>query len=712
MDVECVLKPVETNNGNTEIESNGTPESSNSLTGKRVRKKNPKYNDGTAMKAVDELVKADVKKPGNPKKRKKTTQEESIGDSPSEPSPAALPAHVLAQQTTESLLEQRKSYIRQAREIQEELRKVNTKLYEKQVEYGLPVTVSLTDPITDFDLPTDDEDALPAVTAPPAKKNGVTKRKSGARTPARKAAPKRRGGPGRKKQTTPKVPDPTLPPEFSCCRDVLDQVLRHRHAWPFKQPVDPVALGIPDYFLVIKNPMDLGTIRKKLNTSQYRTTEEFIADVQLVFDNACTYNRPDSDVFLMAEVLKKQFDEKIKTLLHSQSRIQNLKDSVHTIRQEISQILGQKSDASRDVEPATTSSPLPEASPSPVFTKEEKKKLSADISSVPPTQLIQFIKEKLPRLANEKEIVIDIDSLDSESLRLLMEFVETAKKNSSSKRTKPKSTPNKATPPANDTHPPAKESSRHDPTSDSDSDTSESESEESQSESDSEAESRPKKPLQVETVVAPVIANVQSPTPKVAVPEILPTFPTQSKVHDAEITNEVSWSQLSADDDEKSSTPTQSSDAANLWSSYRDSHAQLEQKELEKKQHEKELLQAMEQEERERLEKLKAEEEAERQRWEEEKERKRQEALERQREAEREIEEARQKAKRDRERKVQGDESTDDLLSLDAFAAGGSFPGGMLNVNLSGELMSDLRSSLRGSPTLGTDRPDGVEESK
>ena len=52
------------------------------------------------MKAVDELVKADVKKPGNPKKRKKTTQEESIGDSPSEPSPAALPAHVLAQQTT------------------------------------------------------------------------------------------------------------------------------------------------------------------------------------------------------------------------------------------------------------------------------------------------------------------------------------------------------------------------------------------------------------------------------------------------------------------------------------------------------------------------------------------------------------------------------------------------------------------------------------
>ena len=32
--------------------------------------------------------------------------------------------------------------------------------------------------------------------------------------------------------------------------------------WPFAIPVDPVALNIPDYFDVIKQPMDLGTIRK------------------------------------------------------------------------------------------------------------------------------------------------------------------------------------------------------------------------------------------------------------------------------------------------------------------------------------------------------------------------------------------------------------------------------------------------------------------
>lgn len=46
-----------------------------------------------------------------------------------------------------------------------------------------------------------------------------------------------------------------------------DRLLRHRYAEPFKHPVDPVALNIPDYVNIIKRPMDLGTVSVGLSLS-------------------------------------------------------------------------------------------------------------------------------------------------------------------------------------------------------------------------------------------------------------------------------------------------------------------------------------------------------------------------------------------------------------------------------------------------------------
>lgn len=48
------------------------------------------------------------------------------------------------------------------------------------------------------------------------------------------------------------------------CSDVLKEMLSKRHyayAWPFYVPVDVVALGLHDYHDIIKQPMDLSTIR-------------------------------------------------------------------------------------------------------------------------------------------------------------------------------------------------------------------------------------------------------------------------------------------------------------------------------------------------------------------------------------------------------------------------------------------------------------------
>ncbi len=44
---------------------------------------------------------------------------------------------------------------------------------------------------------------------------------------------------------------------------------KHNQAWPFLTPVDTVKLNIPDYFMIIKRPMDLGTIKKRLDNNYY-----------------------------------------------------------------------------------------------------------------------------------------------------------------------------------------------------------------------------------------------------------------------------------------------------------------------------------------------------------------------------------------------------------------------------------------------------------
>lgn len=66
---------------------------------------------------------------------------------------------------------------------------------------------------------------------------------------------------------------------------------------PFRNKVDPELLGIPDYFDIIKNPMDLSKIKEKLDRGEYSDPWEYVDDVWLMFDNAWLYNRKTSRVY-------------------------------------------------------------------------------------------------------------------------------------------------------------------------------------------------------------------------------------------------------------------------------------------------------------------------------------------------------------------------------------------------------------------------------
>ena len=84
--------------------------------------------------------------------------------------------------------------------------------------------------------------------------------------------------------------------DMKMCYKSLKRLMNHKWAGPFLQPVDPVAMGIPDYPDIVKNPMDFSTIQQNIESHVLQTREDFAAAVRLVFSNALLYNKPQDDV--------------------------------------------------------------------------------------------------------------------------------------------------------------------------------------------------------------------------------------------------------------------------------------------------------------------------------------------------------------------------------------------------------------------------------
>ncbi|KAJ3598794.1 hypothetical protein NHX12_032758 [Muraenolepis orangiensis] len=72
---------------------------------------------------------------------------------------------------------------------------------------------------------------------------------------------------------------------------VLRGLYRHHFSWPFIQPVDATALNIPDYYTIISSPMDLNTIKQRLQNHFYWKTVECVQDFNTMFTNCYMYNK-------------------------------------------------------------------------------------------------------------------------------------------------------------------------------------------------------------------------------------------------------------------------------------------------------------------------------------------------------------------------------------------------------------------------------------
>ncbi|KAI7932785.1 hypothetical protein M0657_000094 [Pyricularia oryzae] len=109
--------------------------------------------------------------------------------------------------------------------------------------------------------------------------------------------------------------NPTVEQKLEFCSDLLTRMVSGPGFWtrivgPFKEPVDPLRDEVPDYFTKINRPMDLRTMKNKMDQRLYKDEEEFVADMRQIFTNCYTYWTKKDPMWAACERLEKNFEDK------------------------------------------------------------------------------------------------------------------------------------------------------------------------------------------------------------------------------------------------------------------------------------------------------------------------------------------------------------------------------------------------------------------
>ncbi|CAH8512998.1 unnamed protein product [Schistosoma turkestanicum] len=103
------------------------------------------------------------------------------------------------------------------------------------------------------------------------------------------------------------IDQPMKSNELEWCRRATEDLLNHEASWAFRKPVN--LKQIPIYRKIIKHPMDLSTIwRKVQNPAAYATFSNWVNDVRLIFSNCEFFNEDDSEVGRAGHVMRAYFE--------------------------------------------------------------------------------------------------------------------------------------------------------------------------------------------------------------------------------------------------------------------------------------------------------------------------------------------------------------------------------------------------------------------
>lgn len=100
---------------------------------------------------------------------------------------------------------------------------------------------------------------------------------------------------------------------YESMEKVIMELKAGEHAHPFLQRVNK--REAPDYYHIIKQPMDIGTMMKKLKQLQYKSKKEFVDDLMLIWSNCLKYNADPSHFLRKKALHMKKETEKLVPLI-------------------------------------------------------------------------------------------------------------------------------------------------------------------------------------------------------------------------------------------------------------------------------------------------------------------------------------------------------------------------------------------------------------
>ncbi|KAK3207343.1 hypothetical protein GRF29_103g725202 [Pseudopithomyces chartarum] len=117
--------------------------------------------------------------------------------------------------------------------------------------------------------------------------------------------------------------------ELKAMSDVLTNIYSHRTE---DGTYDPTKLfqrkvnkrALPDYYEIIKEPMALSEIKKKVSQQEYKSFSEFVRDFALIPHNAQVYNRRDSQAYVDALEVKRALEQELKRLVDAKTITQDV----------------------------------------------------------------------------------------------------------------------------------------------------------------------------------------------------------------------------------------------------------------------------------------------------------------------------------------------------------------------------------------------------